>query len=89
MFFSFDTPANAMPAADGGAPNYCGRAVFSAMHVSGNSPDPSDNGGTTPSCTARPLSPQETALEFMLFDLSSCVIPDTQPPPDGGIPIFQ
>ena len=35
MYFSFDTPVNAMPAADGGAPNYCGRAVFSDLHVAG------------------------------------------------------
>lgn len=84
MYFSFDTPVGGeMPLpTDGGAPSYCGRAVFSDLHVSGNTLDPSGAGGSgSPSCTARPLSPQEKALEFMLFDLSSCVIPDTQPPP--------
>jgi hypothetical protein len=90
MYFSFDTPVNAPPAAGGGAPNYCGRAVFADMHVSGNSPDPAGDGmSMTPSCTPRALSPQEKALEFMLFDLSACVIPDTQPPSDAGVPIVQ
>ncbi|HEY2516628.1 MAG TPA: hypothetical protein VGI39_37415 [Polyangiaceae bacterium] len=74
MYFSFDTPVNAPPSPDGGAPNYCGRAVFSDLHVGG---DPSVN-DNPPSCDSNvPLSPQERALEFMLFDLSSCVIPDT------------
>ena len=74
MYFSFDTPVNAPPSPDGGAPNYCGRAVFSDLHVGGD-PSVSDN---APGCDSNvPLSPQERALEFMLFDLSSCVIPDT------------
>ena len=82
-YFSFDTPVNAPVPADGGAPAYCGRAVFSDLHVSGTDP--------APSCNPGPLSPQEKALEFMLFDLSSCVIPDNVPPTaDGGVPpVFQ
>jgi hypothetical protein len=28
-------------------------------------------------------------LEFMLFDLSSCVIPDSVAPSDAGVPINQ
>ena len=85
MYFSFDTPVNAAPGPDGGAPAYCGRAVFSDLHVSGATLDPA------PSCNQGQLSPQEKALEFMLFDLSSCVIPDSVPPTtDGGVPpVFQ
>jgi hypothetical protein len=84
-YFSFDTPVNAAAAADGGAPNYCGRAVFSDLHVGG---DPSTHDTSPPpgGCDNVDLSPQEKALEFMLFDLSSCVIPDTIAPPDAGVP---
>jgi hypothetical protein len=96
MYFSFDTPVTATAPADGGEPNYCGRAVFSDLHVSGcsntgacNVPYPSAmdspnsmNGQPPPGgCTAGDLSPQEKALEFMLFDLSSCVISDSVAPP--------
>jgi hypothetical protein len=84
MYFSFDTPVNAPDAADGGPPNYCGRAVFSDLHV-GSDPNTSDSSPPPGGCSNGPLSPQEDALEFMLFDLSSCVIPDTVTPPDGGV----
>jgi hypothetical protein len=81
MYFSFDTPVNLNPPMTGpdpgGGPTYCGRAVYSDLHVSGAqaTPDPS------PGCTQADLTPQEKALEFMLFDLSACVIPDTIAPP--------
>jgi hypothetical protein len=73
-YFSFDTPV--------GSTAVCGRAVFSDLHVAG---DPSTHDHPPPpgGCATGPLSPQEKALEFMLFDLSSCVIPDSQPPPDA------
>jgi hypothetical protein len=105
MYFSFDTPVGA-----GSATNpYCGRAVFSGLHVGGASLDGvncSGGGGggiggggegcntgavaaapPPAGCSPGALSPQEKVLEFMLFDLSSCVIPDTVAPSnDAGIP---
>ena len=87
-YFSFDTPVGAMAPPDGGAPPYCGRVVFSGLHVGAAASD-STGGATMPSastCSPGPgqLSPQEKVLEFMLFDLSACVTPDTAPP---GVPI--
>ena len=86
MYFSFDAPVNAPAGADGGAPLYCGRAVFSDLHVGGGS---ADTQNPPSGCAEADLSPQEKALEFMLFDLSSCVIPDTQPPSKTGVPPLQ
>jgi hypothetical protein len=86
MYFSFDTPVGGIKA-DGGtnetAPSYCGRAVFSDLHVAGN-PMTTDTMSPPGGCYTGNLSPQEKALEFMLFDLSSCVIPDTVPPTSAG-----
>jgi hypothetical protein len=85
MYFSFDTPVNAPKAPDGGPPQYCGRAVFSDLHVEGN-PKTADGAPPPGGCANTDLSPQEKALEFMLFDLSSCVLPDYVGPSDAGVP---
>jgi hypothetical protein len=76
QYFTWDTPVGGVNEGDAGV-NYCGRVVFSDLHV-GSAVSPADYNGTTNTktptgCSASALSPQEKALEFMLFDLSSCV----------------
>ena len=88
MYFSFDTPVVPDPTVgpDGGGPSYCGRAVFSDLHVGGSyttKDAPPAPGG----CVTTDLSAQEKVLEFMLFDLSSCVVPDTIVPPPPNMPV--
>jgi hypothetical protein len=80
-YFSFDTPIGAS------ASDLCGRVVYSDLHVGAASND-NPNLPVPMECTPGKLSPQEDALEFMLFDLSSCVIPNSQPPtaPPGTPP---
>ena len=72
-YFSINTPVGTNPATQ------CGRAIFSDVHLAGV---PS---GTFPSyCEADPNTsdhaPNQLALEFLFFDLSSCVQDDTKPP---------
>jgi hypothetical protein len=79
QIFSFDTPLG-VP-----ADKQCGRVVYTDMHVGASSADYNGtNKGTLPDgCVNLDLSPQEKALEFTIFDLSSCVTPDNtiQVPP--------
>jgi hypothetical protein len=78
LYFSFGTPVNAPPG-PGGAPHYCGRAVFSDLHAEGD-PATVDTSPPPGGCASTTLSAQEKALEFMLFDLSGCVVPDSAIP---------
>ena len=89
-YFSFNTPVDAKATTDGGAPPYCGRVVFTGLHVGAAAMDTTTNPttndyqlptATTCSPTPGNLSPQEKILEFMLFDLSACVVSDTIAPP--------
>ncbi len=73
MYMSFNTPV-AVPVAQ-----QCGRAVFSDVHLSGSS-----NDQTFPQECANPdpaYAINEKALEFLFFDLSSCVQDNSKPPP--------
>src|SRR5262249_46246102 len=79
--FTFDTPF------DVPAEKKCGRIVYSDMHVGAASGDYSGVSPYTPDgCANNDLSPQEKALEFILFDLSSCVTPNNTPQQPPGNP---
>jgi hypothetical protein len=77
MHYTFDTPVG-QPAA-----SQCGRVLFDDFHVENatsntNAVFPNEClvGGKLPAMT-----PQEKMLEFMIFDLSSCIIPTVTVPP--------
>jgi hypothetical protein len=71
-YFSFNAPT------DVAEDQQCGRAVYSDLHLMGISA----GGQSFPSGCPAPggLSAQQKALEFMFFDLSSCVQSDSKPP---------
>jgi hypothetical protein len=73
QYFSFNTPIGATVEAQ------CGRVVYSDLHVGGASKD-NPSMSVPQECDTGDLTPQEKALEFMLFDLSACVIPDNSMP---------
>ena len=90
QYLSFNTPVGTPEAMQ------CGKAVFTDIHIkqslNGGGGDDSDPSKPFPSgCKANMMTPQAKALEFLFFDLSSCVEPPTampQPPivPPPGTP---
>ncbi len=77
--FTFETPLNKPP--------YAGRVLESAMHTSQGS------SGAFPSyCSAAPLNAQEKALEFLLFQNTSCAMNSSGapvlPPPSYNVATY-
>jgi hypothetical protein len=75
QYMSFNTPI--------GVPEeqVCGREVYTNLHVAGVDSDDPDRNTTFPlGCEERDLSDQEKVVAFMLFDLSSCIQNDDDPP---------
>jgi len=71
--YAFNTPFGADPT------NICGRVLYSSFHVAGASSLGDDVFPTY--CSTGEMTAQEKVLEYMIFDLSSCVTVGTAPPP--------
>jgi len=93
QYLSFNTPVGAAEM------NQCGKVVFTDIHIQKSisvggtttGGDDSDPSKPFPSgCKTNMMSPQAKALEFLFFDLTSCVEPPTKMPtapppmPPGG-----
>ncbi len=73
VFLSATTP---IPNTATPKPNACGRVVLSDLHVSaGGAGSDMPNTPFPTGCVTTTLSPREKVLEFMLFDIASCVAP--------------
>jgi hypothetical protein len=73
--YTFNTPVGADETAQ------CGRVVFSDFHVSSGERNADLTVPFPASCKGLPMTRQEKALEFMLFDVTSCIQKDTDPLP--------
>jgi hypothetical protein len=79
QYLSFNTPVGTPEAMQ------CGKVVFTDIHiqtsVDDTGGDDSDPGKPFPSgCKTNMMSPQAKALEFLFFDLTSCVEPPNNMP---------
>jgi hypothetical protein len=73
--YTFNTPRASAEA------QQCGRVLFTDFHVNDSSGAVTTDKVFPTECDDMPMSPQEKVLEFMLFDLASCVKPELPPLP--------
>jgi len=79
LSFNVSSTGQVIDRLDTTSTNMCGRFVYTGLHVAAaaSGAHAQDTKGTFPSqCKPGDLSPYEKAIEFMLFDLSSCLIPE-------------
>jgi hypothetical protein len=81
LHFTYNAPVNLKEDLSKTPPTLqCGRVLFSDFHVQ-NAVDVNgagEHGKVFPAqCDAKPMNSQEKLLEFMIFDLGSCVPPST------------
>lgn len=74
-YLSFNTPVGQMP------DKQCGKVVYAGLHVSSGTV-----GASFPSQCNMNYTPDEKALTFLLFDLSSCIQDETKPPEPPPVP---
>jgi len=79
LSFNVSSTGQVIDRLDTTSTNMCGRFVYTGLHVAAaaSGAHAPDSKSTFPSqCQAGDLSSYEKAIEFMLFDLSSCLTPD-------------
>jgi hypothetical protein len=86
LHFTYSTPVNVVQDLTTKPPTLqCGRVLFSDFHVAGTTSmggETHNQGRVFPeACDDNPMTPHEKLLEFMIFDLGSCV-----PPPKACVP---
>ena len=71
--YTFNTPYSTAAS----PPPQCGKVIYSDFHVSVIQGGGSDDQGVIfpAECTSAPMSAQEKALEYLIWDLSSCLVP--------------
>jgi len=78
LHYPFDTPVGTPPASQ------CGRVLYSDFHVTNVSTSSSVDYPSE--CNTNPMTAQEKVLEFMIFDLASCIAGTPPPPPPTCTP---
>jgi hypothetical protein len=75
LIYTFQTPVPPPAATE------CGKVIYSDMHVSASSAKDGDTTGLPfpTECTAAPMSTQEKALEYLIWDLAACPAPPIPP----------
>jgi hypothetical protein len=53
--------------------NSCGRVLWSAYHTTGNGGMPTSPFPSYCGDSSMPMTPQERVLEFLVFNLTSCI----------------